>query len=179
VSICLHKTVGSLYPYFAQKVRAIITFQNPSSRSVAMAERNLQKLDSKRIGHTATTEAAGPRPEVIVEFLFESGLLYISIKNIGARPAINVAVKFNKPLIGLNGAKDISALALFRNIEFLGPGREIVSLLDSSSSYFKRKQPTKVSASISYRDLEKRPYETTIKHDLEIYRELPFVSRTS
>ena len=114
---------------------------------------------------------------MIVEFLFESGVLYISIKNIGARPAVNVAVKFNKPLIGLNGTRKISELAVFRNIEFLGPGREIVLLLDSCSSYFKRKQPTRVSASISYRDLEKRPYEMTIKHDLEIYRELPFVSR--
>lgn len=142
-----------------------------------MAERKLQKPGSKRFGHIATTEAIGPRPEVIVEFLFDSGLLYISVKNIGARPAINVAVRFNKRLIGLHGAKEISALALFKNIEFLGPGREIISLLDSSSSYFKRKQPTKVSASISYRDSEKRSYEITIKHDLEIYRELPFISR--
>jgi hypothetical protein len=77
--------------------------------------------------------------------------------------------------VGLGGTKDISALALFRNIEFLGPQREIVTLLDSSSSYFKRKQPTKISALIAYQDLEKRRYEISIKHDLEIYRDLVFV----
>lgn len=143
-----------------------------------MTERNRLKPDNERYGHIAPAEVIGLRPEVIVEFLFEDGLLFISVKNIGARPAANVTVKFNKPLIGLNGAKDISALALFRNIEFLGPGREIVSFLDSSSSYFKRKQPTRISASITYRDLEKRSYEMKIKHDLEIYRDLPFVPRT-
>jgi hypothetical protein len=78
--------------------------------------------------------------------------------------------------MGLDGRKEISALAMFKNIEFLGPRREIVCLLDSSSSYFKRKQPTKISALVAYRDLEKRSYEVTIKHDLEIYRELAFVS---
>jgi hypothetical protein len=116
------------------------------------------------------------RPEVIVEFLFDRGLLHISVNNIGDRPAINVSVKFNEKILGINGTKEISALALFRNIEFLGPRREIVSLLDSSSSYFKRQQPTKISALVAYGDLEGRTYEVTIKHDLEIYRELTFIA---
>jgi hypothetical protein len=81
--------------------------------------------------------------------------------------------------VGLGGTKDISALALFRNIEFLGPQREIVSLLDSSSSYFKGKRPTKISALVAYQDLENRRYETSIKHDLEIYRDLVFVEPAS
>ena len=139
-------------------------------------DRKLQKAGNKRFGHVATAEVTGVGPDVILEFLFEHGMLYISVRNIGAKPAVNVAIKFNKKLVGLNGTKEVSALALFRNIEFLGPGREIVSLLDSSSSYFSRKQPTRISALITYRDLEKRSYELTIKHDLEIYRELPFVS---
>ncbi len=142
-----------------------------------MAQRKTQKPGSKPFSHVAAScQVIDPRPDVIVEFVFDKGLLFISVKNIGERPAIRVSVGFNKPLIGLSGAKEISALALFKNIEFLGPGREIVSLLDSTSSYFKRKQPTKVTVSITYRDLERRSYELTIKHDLEIYRELPFVS---
>ena len=124
---------------------------------------------------TSTTEGAPGRPEVIVEFLFDRGLLYISVNNIGNRPAQSVSVKFDKKILGLGGTREISALAVFKNIEFLGPQREIVSLLDSSSSYFKRKQPTKISASIAYQDLEKRRYEISIKHDLEIYRDLVFV----
>lgn len=115
------------------------------------------------------------RPEVVVEFLFDRGMLFISVRNIGARPATNVAVKFDEKIIGLGGRKEISALPLFRNIEFLGPAREIGTLVDTSESYFHRKQPTKLSARISYLDLQKQKYETTIKHDLEIYRELSYV----
>ena len=139
-----------------------------------MVQRKPQKaqIDSRS---TPTTEVTPGRPEVIVEFLFDRGLLYVSVNNIGNRPAISVSVKFDKKFVGLGGSREISALALFKNIAFLGPQREIVSLLDSSSSYFKRKQPTKISALITYRDLEKRRYEISIKHDLEIYRDLVFV----
>jgi len=143
-----------------------------------MVQRKPQKAKSDPHS-TSTTEVASGRPEVIVEFLFDHGLLYISVNNIGNRPAISVSVKFDKKIVGLGGTREISALALFKNIEFLGPQREIVSLLDSSSSYFKRKQPTKISALITYQDLEKRRYEISIKHDLEIYRDLVFVEPAS
>lgn len=124
---------------------------------------------------TRTPGSDSSRPEVIVEFLFERGLFSIAVRNIGERPAMNVTVTFDKKIIGLGGTKEISGLSLFRNIEFLGPGREIVTLLDTSSSYFQRKQPTKLSARISYLDLEKKKYETTISHDLEIYRDLSYL----
>ena len=140
-----------------------------------MVKRKSQKDQGDSPGSTLTDQLAPSRPEVIVEFLFDRGLLYISVNNIGNRPAISVSVKFDKKILGLGGTKEISALAVFKNIEFLGPQREIVSLLDSSSSYFKGKQPTKISALITYQDLEKRRYEISIKHDLEIYRDLVFV----
>ena len=144
-----------------------------------MVNRRPQKAQSDSPSTLSTTDVASGRPEVIVEFLFERGLLYISVNNIGNRPAISVSVKFDQKIVGLGGTKDISALALFRNIEFLGPQREIVSLLDSSTSYFKGKRPTKISALVAYQDLENRRYETSIKHDLEIYRDLVFVEPAS
>ena len=115
------------------------------------------------------------RPDVIVEVLFDRGLFQISIKNIGDLPAIGVSIKFDKKIVGLGGSKEISALPLFRNIEFFGPGREIVTLLDTSHSYFARKQPTKISARITYSDSAKNKYEMSINHDLEIYRELTYL----
>ena len=143
-----------------------------------MVQRKPQKTKSDPHS-TSSTEVASGRPEVIVEFLFDRGLLYISVNNIGNRPAISVSVKFDKKIVGLGGSREISTQAVFRNIQFLGPHREIVSLLDSSSSYFKRKQPTKISALITYQDFEKRRYEISIKHDLEIYRDLVFVEPAS
>jgi hypothetical protein len=90
-----------------------------------------------------------------------------------------VAISFDGSFTGFGGSKEVSTLPLFRNLEFLGPGREIVTLLDTSASYFARKQPTRISARVSYLDAEDRKYEATIDHDLEIYRDLSWVSSTT
>ena len=120
-------------------------------------------------------ESSGGHPDVIVEFLFDRGLLLITVNNIGDQPALAVSVKFDKKITGPDGKKEISALPLFDRIEFLGPKREIVTFLDASDSYFRRKQPTKIVAQVSYTDRQKREYATTINHDLEIYRALPYL----
>ena len=115
------------------------------------------------------------RPEVIVEFVFDRGLLHIAVRNIGTRPAVGVTIKFNDKIVGPDGKKDISALPLFNRIEFLGPGREISTFLGTRDSYFGRKQPTSISVRVSYTDSEKQLYEATINHDLDIYRDLAYV----
>ncbi len=124
---------------------------------------------------TSDISAAG-RPDVILEFLFDQGSFHLAIRNIGGRPALGISVKFNKKFTGVGGGKEFSELPLFKNIEFLGPGREIVTFLDTSHSYFRRKQPTKLSAQITYRDSANRKFETAIKHDLEIYREIVYLT---
>lgn len=141
-----------------------------------MVDRKSQKSDRKELASSSTSDFGNRRPEVIVEFLFDRGLFSISVNNIGGRPASRISVEFDKKIWGLGGSKDISALRLFKNIEFLGPKREIVTFVDTSRSYFARKQPTKISARISYCDLEKKKYEVIIQHDLEIYRELAYLS---
>src|SRR3954452_18131716 len=60
-------------------------------------------------------------PEVIVDFRFEQGLLYIALVNISAVAAYRVSVRFDKPFRGLGGECEVSALRLFRRIEFLAP----------------------------------------------------------
>jgi hypothetical protein len=99
-------------------------------------------------------------------------LFFIAVKNISSRPAYKVSVKFSRKLYGLGGAREVSALPLFRNIEFLAPQKEIATFLDSSDSYFARKQPSKVSAQISYSDAQGDRHSVSINHDLEIYRNL-------
>ena len=138
-----------------------------------MAER--KRRSSKLAADTFDCADGRRHPEVILEFLFDRGLLSVSVRNIGTRAAMKVAVTFDRKFTGLGGSKVISSLPLFRNIEFLGPSREIVTLLDTSESYFKRKQPTKIAAHVSYLDADERKYETTIDHDLAIYRELSWV----
>jgi hypothetical protein len=114
-------------------------------------------------------------PVVIVDFTFDQGLLFVSLRNIGGLPAHRVSVRFSEPIFGLGGEKEVSALPLFRNTEFLAPGKEIATLLDSASSYFGRQQPTRIEAEVSWFDQEKRRHTATIRHDLEIYRDVAFV----
>jgi hypothetical protein len=114
------------------------------------------------------------RPEVIVDFVFKEGLLFISIKNIRNEPALKVAVKFDKRIKGLGGKKVISSLPLFRNIEFLAPNKEITTLLDSSALFFSRGEPTQILTRISYQGSSGKKYTSTIRHNLEIYREIAY-----
>ncbi len=118
-------------------------------------------------------ESSGP--DVIVDFVFDDGLFFISIRNITDTPAYRVSVKFEPTICRLDG-KDLATLPLFQNIEFLAPHKEIVMFLDSSGSYF-RQGPTKVSARITYQDAQGAKKVTTINHDLEIYKAIGFISR--
>ncbi len=134
------------------------------------------KSDILARADNSAAEVNSGRPDVILEFLFDSGSFHIAIRNIGDRPGLGVSVKFSHKFTGA-GDREFSELPLFQNIEFLGPGREIKTFLDASHSYFRRKQPTKISARISYRDSLNREYETTIKHDLEIFRGVLYLTK--
>lgn len=115
------------------------------------------------------------RPEVIIDLDFERGLLFLVVRNIGDRPALEVRTTFDRKLLGLGGSKDVAALPLFRNIPFLAPGKEIRTLLDSAGSWFARRRATKITARVAYRDADGEDYRGTMHHDLEIYRELAYV----
>lgn len=116
-------------------------------------------------------------PEVIVDFVFDRGLFFISVISISDRPVYKASVQFDKRIFGVEGKKEISALPLFRNIEFLAPRKEITTFLDKSSSYFKRGGPTAITATISYQDVNGIIRTFVIKHNLEIYREIGYIKR--
>ncbi len=116
-------------------------------------------------------------PEVIVDFDFEDGLLYAAVRNLSDRPAYRVSVRFDKAFTGLGGSRDTAGLALFRNIEFLAPRKEIRTLVDTAASYFSRRQPARLTADVSWRDGAGRRRTHRITHDLRIYRELAYAPR--
>jgi hypothetical protein len=62
-------------------------------------------------------------------------------------------------------------------VEFLAPGKEIATLLDTAASYFAGNQPTRIEAEVSWFELdqEQEPHHAMIRHDLEIYRDIAFV----
>jgi hypothetical protein len=116
-------------------------------------------------------------PEVILDVVFERGLLFLVVANIGDRPALRVRIRFEQPFTGLGGTKKMQRLALFRRLEFLAPGRSIEAFLDRSASYFAREEPTQLTAALSWRTPEGERRASTIHHDLEIYRDLGFIER--
>lgn len=118
-------------------------------------------------------------PEVILDVIFEDGLLFLSIQNISARPALNVSVTFAKPLFGLEGKREISALPLFRQLTFLAPHKEIRTFLDTSASWFARRQPAVIDALIAFRDNTGAKFESAVRHDLRIYRDIGYVRQSS
>jgi hypothetical protein len=125
-----------------------------------------------------TKTVPDPDPYVIVDFVFDRGLLSISIKNIGSRPAFRVRVEFSHQLMGVEGTVEVSALPLFRALEFLPGGKEIGTFLDSSASFFRSRQPVEITTRISYQDARGAKFTNTIRHNLEIYREIGYAMRS-
>lgn len=139
---------------------------------------------SKRPARQPDSSSGTPdrwRPDVIVDFVFDEGKFFIAVENIGDRPAVDVSVRFDQRFSGAGGERDLSTLPLFKGIPFLAPRRRIVTFLDTSASYFARRQPTALSASVTYTDTEGVKYQLVIRHDLEIYRDVSYLqaSRTS
>jgi hypothetical protein len=118
-----------------------------------------------------------PAPDVIVDFVFEDGLIFLTITNIGPEPAERVHIAFDPPFQGLGGSIAMADLPLFRNIEFLAPARSIRTLLDSAAAYFARQEPERVAVNISFADRAGRNYKSAIRHDLSIYRDIAFVPK--
>ena len=93
---------------------------------------------------------------VVVDVVFEAGLLYLELANLSDRPALNVSCKFDPPLVDMQG-RDVSSLALFRRVEFLGPRRQIRTLLDSTAGYFAREGAGRITVVVEFeRPDEKR-----------------------
>lgn len=124
-----------------------------------------------------TSDHMEPRPDVIVDFIFEDGILFVAVQNIGYHPAVRVHVVFDPPFKGLGGTTSIPELPLFRNIEFLAPSRSIRTLIDSSAAYFARNEPEQITATTSYSDRSGQNFSSTMLHDLSIYRDLAFIPK--
>ena len=121
-------------------------------------------------------EAQRPEaPEVIVDFIFRQGELHIAVANVSGVPAHNVLVSFDKAFRGLGGKRDYSSLALFKRLFFLAPYKSIETFMDTSTGYFARREPTRITATVTYRDAQGQTYERRIVHDLAIYKDIAYV----
>ena len=110
---------------------------------------------------------------VVVDVVFDAGLLYLELANLSDRPALNVTCVFDPPMTDMQG-RDLSKLALFREVEFLGPRRQIRTLLDSTAGYFGREGASRFTVVTQYERPGEKRASTTVSHDLAVYRELAY-----
>ena len=120
-------------------------------------------------------DVAAPDDGVVVDVVFESGVLYLELANLADRPALNVSCSFEPPLVDIQG-RDVAKLPLFRRVEFLAPQRRIRTLLDSTSGYFAREAAMRVVVSVEYERPDEERRVTQVTHDLEIFRELAYLA---
>jgi len=113
--------------------------------------------------------------DVILDLEFEDGLLFLVLENIGFRPAHAVRVRFAEPLRGLGGEKRIDRLQIFRRLELLGPRRRIRIFLDRSALFFAREEQTRLEVRIAWRTDDGRRGSRTVHHDLDAYRDFPYL----
>ena len=111
-------------------------------------------------------------PEVILDFEYSNGRLFIAIENIGAAPAYGVSVKFSREIRGVGGERITSAMNIFKTLEFLPPSKKLRVFLDTFASYDARKQPLRVETTVTYRSKDNRKFSNAIKHDLSIYKDI-------
>ena len=117
------------------------------------------------------------RPQVVVDFSVDDGLLFVTLRNAGSESAYRVTTRFDRPFRGLGGTTELSALRLFRRLEFLPPGKSFVQLVDPLAHYARRREPLRLAATATYVDRDGRRYEDVMRHDLRVYLELGEVVR--
>jgi hypothetical protein len=125
-----------------------------------------------KITQTVENEKFVKQPEVILDFEYQDGLLFIVIENIGNDSAHNTIIRFDKKILGMQKKEKISSLRIFRTLKFLPPGKKIKIFVDSFQFYLATKQPMQISVNILFRNKLGRRFQNTIKHDLTIYKDI-------
>jgi hypothetical protein len=132
--------------------------------------------EDRHVPGAASEHRRPPREaDVILDVEFEDGLLFLVLENIGFRPAHTVRVRFGGPLRGLGGEKRVDRLRIFQRLELLPPRRRIRIFLDRAALLFARDEPTEVEARISWRTDEGERRSRTVRHDLDAYRDFPYL----
>jgi hypothetical protein len=105
----------------------------------------------------------------VVDVVFETGLLYLELANLGHRPAVDVSCRFEPPLVDAHG-RPLPELALFRHLSFLAPQRRIRSFLGPTGDYTET-----LSVTVEYARAGGERETTRLSHDLAAFGQLSYV----
>ena len=134
-------------------------------------EKILQKKNKPKSMKKIENHKQRKNPNVIVDFEYNKGMLFIVIENIGDDPAYDTSVRFNKKVLGMQKTKNISSLRIFHLLKFLPPGKKIKMFVDLFQFYLASKQPLQIKTDIFFRNELKQTFQNSIQHDLSIYKD--------
>lgn len=112
------------------------------------------------------------RPYIIVDFEFRRYLVQIAISNIGATPARNVLVRFDRPLQAVSDNRmNINEASIFTApIPMMAPGRKILVPFDSATALYGAKDiPLAYTATVTFLDHRGKPQTDEYPLDLRSY----------
>ena len=139
-----------------------------------------KKIETRReLPKNDDVATLGKIPDVIVDFEYSEGVIFIVIENIGGDSAFDVQTKFSKKILGMQKTKDISSLKIFKLLRFLPPAKKIKIPVDLFRFYLLGKQPLQISVTVFFRNKTKQKFRNSISHDLSIYRDISKISNLS
>ena len=129
----------------------------------------LQILEMRRVRQLSA------RPYVVVDFELRRSLVYVSIRNIGQTPAINVSIAWDQPLQTVGVLAEPKDASVFKGpIPMLAPGRVIRVVYGISSRVLNEPGlPLRYTATVTYQSVGGRPTTHSEPNvlDLELYRD--------
>lgn len=114
-------------------------------------------------------ESISQLPEVIVDFECEGDLLFIVIANVGFSSARRISIRCDKEIRDFRG-EQITAMEIFRRLEFMPPGKRIRIFVNSFAAYLKARQPLRPKFTVTYFDRRQRKQIDVITHNLAVFR---------
>ena len=97
-----------------------------------------------------TKEETTRNPAVTLDLVFDDGVFFFDLVNASAAPVYRVSVKFSHEITGSQSDRPVTGIQLFRSLTFLPPEKRIRVFIDTSRSYFARKQPLSFTATVRY-----------------------------
>jgi hypothetical protein len=112
--------------------------------------------------------------EVVLDVDVDGDRVHLVLVNCGTAAATDVRVEFSRPLKGLGGSLDLSALPLFTQLGVLRPGRTLRVFWDAAPSLLHdRDQSGPFTATVSWSERGRPRQHAQYRHDLSIYRRWP------
>jgi len=112
--------------------------------------------------------------EVVLDVEVERGLVHLVLVNCGNAVATEIRVEFSRPLKGLDGTLELSALPVFKHLGVLRPARTLRLFWDAAHTLLAHNgEREPFVATVVWQERGRGPQRAQYRHDLSLFREWP------